>query len=288
VIAAFAITRAVHFGALLVLFGSQVFSLTLARPIPEAASYALRRSHQIWLVSLAILTAVLLIGFTAGEMSGGPAFDPATMWRVAIKSLFGQVVLARIAILSIVALLLARKTTSVWSALLLVCALAATGLTSHAAASGEPESRLLYAANDAAHLLAAGFWVGGLAVLANALARGARTDVLIKMLQVFSSRGTIAVAVLIVAGIINGILILGKPGMPWSSTYTTLLAIKLVLAAVMVALALANRFSILPGLRSGHAEARESLPLSVAGELVCSVAILLIVGFLGLTAPMAM
>ena len=76
--------------------------------------------------------------------------------------------------------------------------------------------------------------------------------------------------------------------MNWSGTYVTWLAVKIVLAAVMVALALTNRFGVLPGLARGEAEAQDTIPLTVLAELGCAVLIVIIVGFLGLTAPMEM
>jgi len=62
----------------------------------------------------------------------------------------------------------------------------------------------------------------------------------------------------------------------------------LALAAIMVALALTNRLGVLPGLMHGEADAAETLPLTLSAELIVAGLILLCVGFLGLTAPMAM
>ena len=74
-------------------------------------------------------------------------------------------------------------------------------------------------------------------------------------------------AILVVAGTLNGIAILDTRGMAWSDTYLTWLAVKLVLAGLMIALALTNRFGVLPGLARGEAEAAETLPLTVFAEL---------------------
>jgi len=98
----------------------------------------------------------------------------------------------------------------------------------------------------------------------------------------------VSVAVLVAAGAANGVFILGQQGMPWNGTYVTLLALKIVLAAVMIALALTNRFGVLPALARGEDEAQDTIPLTVSAELGAAIAILVIVGFLGLTAPMQM
>jgi putative copper resistance protein D len=98
----------------------------------------------------------------------------------------------------------------------------------------------------------------------------------------------VSVAVLLLAGTVNAVAILNVRGMPWTDTYVTWLAIKIVLAMVMVALALTNRFGVLPALARGEREAAETIPLTVLAELGAALAILLIVGFLGVTAPMQM
>ena len=113
-------------------------------------------------------------------------------------------------------------------------------------------------------------------------------DGAVTLLRRFSTTAAAAVALLLLAGTINAVVLLDMPGMAWSGTYTGLLAAKVVLAFAMVALALTNRFSLLPGLEKGEAEAAETIPVMVLAELGAALAILVLVGFLGLTAPMQM
>ena len=110
---------------------------------------------------------------------------------------------------------------------------------------------------------------------------------LIALLKLFSRWGVVSVAVLVATGTLNAVFILDME-MSWNGPYVTWLAIKITLAAVMVALALSNKFSVLPGLEQGDREAADTIPLTVVAELSCAMAVLLIVGFLGVTAPMAM
>jgi putative copper resistance protein D len=167
--------------------------------------------------------------------------------------------------------------------------LALIGLTSHAAASGSVEYALLRAAVDASHLVAGGFWIGGVAVLAFVVWQSPRDrDGHIALLRLFSRWGAVAVSVLVGAGTINAFAILDIQGMRWSAAYLAWLAVKLALAGIMVALALTNRFGVLPGLVRGEADAAGTLPLTLGAELALAGLILLCVGFLGLTAPMAM
>ena len=97
---------------------------------------------------------------------------------------------------------------------------------------------LLGAVNDGLHLLAAGFWIGGLAVLSGlAFARPA-ASALLPALRIFSSSGMLAVALLIVAGTVNGVLILGGSGAQLvAASIQACWRRKLVLAALMMALA---------------------------------------------------
>jgi putative copper resistance protein D len=147
----------------------------------------------------------------------------------------------------------------------------------------------LLAANDSVHLLAGGFWLGGLVALVPATMMKPRDPQrLLALLRLFSAWAMAAVGVLILAGTANGFAILDMRGMAWSQTYIDWLAIKLVLAGVMIALALTNRFGLMPALARREKEAEASLPLTLFAELGCAALILLAVGILGLTAPMQM
>jgi putative copper resistance protein D len=214
--------------------------------------------------------------------------DPAAVWTVAKDTLFGRVFLVRVALLAALIIVAAKQTKFRSLRIALAgAALAAIALTSHAAARGDPHFMLARAANDALHLLAAGFWIGGLCVVV-ALARADRKNptALLGPLQLFSSWGMAAVALLIAAGAMNAWIILhGAPG-GWSAEYAGLLAGKLVLASLMIALALTNRLGLLPTLRRGAPVSAENLLASMLSELALGIAIIVIVGFLGTMSPL--
>jgi copper resistance protein D len=281
----FAFSRAIHFASLMTVFGASAFAV-LAR----LESGVLRRPL-IWASVAALASAILCLGFASAEIAGDPgaAFDPHLIAKVAMQTAYGHVFFVRAAPLAGVCALCIYDAPSSARAAAAGTALALLGLTSHAAASGPPQYEYLRAATDAAHLLAAGFWTGGLvALVPAALAKPRDTAMLANLLQIFSRAGMFAVAILVVAGTLNGIFILGVAGMAWSGAYVTWLAVKLVLAGLMIALALTNRFGLMPALKRGDAEAVETIPLTVIAELSCAALILLAVGFLGITAPMAM
>jgi putative copper resistance protein D len=279
----FAIVRALHFASLMTAFGA---AMLLALAAPLGVDGARLRRALISCAVFATATAILWLGFVTQEIAGSAL--PDAMAAVATKSFYGEVFLVRLVLLLGLCAAMTRAKAFGLKALLAGLALAALGLTSHAAAAGNDAYALPRAINDALHMLTAGFWLGGLVVLATeVLARprdGART---IGLLRLFSRYGTAAVAILLVSGTLNAIAILDV-AMAWSQGYVTLLAIKIVLAGLMVALALTNRFGVLPGLEQGEPEAAETIPLTVVAELSCAVLIVTLVGFLGQMPPMRM
>jgi putative copper resistance protein D len=291
VTALFAVTRALHFASVMAIFGAGAFSW-LARARREIDARLGTRLFG-YAIAAALASAVASLAFVAAEVSGRPEamFDPATLWTVASATLYGHLTLLRLAFLvaCLVFIWAQPLQREVAATMLGGFALALLAFASHAAAAGQPQFTFVRAGNDAVHLLAGGFWIGGLAsLLPFALAKPRDLSKLIVLLRLFSLWGAAAVAMLVVAGTLNGIAILGVVGMRWSDAYLTWLAVKLVLAGVMIALALTNRFGVLPGLVRGEAEARDTIPLTVIAELGCAALILLAVGFLGLTAPMQM
>ena len=149
------------------------------------------------------------------------------------------------------------------------------------AASGAGSS--LLAANDAFHLLGAGFWIGGLSVIALILME--HKQGLLDALAVFSLWGTYAVFLLAVAGTINALAILQAPFAALSHPYLTVLAIKVMLAATMMALALANRFRLTPAIHAGEADSTIVLRWSTQAELSLGAIVVFLASLLGLLPP---
>lgn len=283
----FALVRALHFASVMTIFGAATFQF-LSRRI--AGGQQLRTT--LASASLvALFTAVLSLCFVSAQMTGDAdaVFDLQVISTVAAQTLYGNVFLVRLALLVGLVLLCVADAAPALKALVAAMALALLSLTSHAAAALGAKYQYLLAASDAVHLLVAGFWIGGLVVLVPSITAkpfdGVKT---VALLRLFSAWAAAAVAILIIAGTVDGIAILDTHGMAWSAAYLTWLAIKLVLAGVMIALALTNRFGLMPGLARGEKEAAETLPLTVFAELACAALILLVVGILGLTAPMQM
>ena len=69
----------------------------------------------------------------------------------------------------------------------------------------------------------------------------------------FSFSGHFVVAAVVATGIVNIALISGRAPMPPTTPYRALLDVKIVLVAVMIALALFNRYELTPRLGSDAA-----------------------------------
>jgi putative copper resistance protein D len=281
-----AIDRAVHFLCLMAVFGAEAMATLLRAHNAIEVRSQLSRRFLGTCAGLALATAVLWLLLVAAQMSG-TAPDANVVATVLGETMFGHAMAARLVLLTLLVAAILLETPRLSRVVLSGAALAAIALTSHAAAAGNPGVLLLRAANDAAHLLAAGSWLGGLVLLVPMVvrARGAAGP-LIPALRLFSRWGIAAVAVIVIAGTTNAYLILfSNSAGRWSHTYLTLLAVKLVLAAIMIAIALANRFGLVPALRRGEPEARETLTLAVVSELGAGILIVAIVSFLGLLPP---
>ena len=147
--------------------------------------------------------------------------------------------------------------------------------------------------NQAVHLLAAGLWPGGLVPLGRLL-RHAASDrgeafaaVAKEALPAFSQMGYAAVALIAITGAINSLTMVGSAPMLFSTGYGRLLCSKILLYLAMVALALLNRFRLMPLLARQQAAATAPLVLyrSVLLEQALGLGILAAVAILGTLPP---
>ncbi len=157
-----------------------------------------------------------------------------------------------------------------WALAVPVAALALLpGLGGHAGVQ-DPVAVLLPA--NALHVLAAGAWIGGLAVLVAALPAATRrlepaerTRVLSATLGRFSGLALVAVALLLAGGIAQSLLELGAVDDLWDEPFGRAVAIKAALVIVLLGLGALNRRRTLPRLA---AAAREGSSPGGAGVLL--------------------
>ena len=286
--ALFAAIRAIHFLSLMAAFGVAAFMVLLGRRQMPGPPESWTRVFFPAAAAIAFVTAILWLVLAAARMTGDPAqWNWAAIKLVASATEFGRIAVWRIlglGLLLAVCLTPARRRMGAVAGLSALL-LASLGLTSHAAAEAGAMP-LLRAANDAMHLLTAGFWVGGLAVLAILIRRHhARPEYLAAPFHLFSRWGTPAVAVLVLSGIANAATILPVRALSTDNEYADILAAKIALALLMIVLAVVNRLELVPALGNANPDTAGKLSRSVLAEIILGITVIGIVGYLGQMAP---
>jgi putative copper resistance protein D len=235
-----------------------------------------------------LLTGALELMAMAGNMgdSWRSAFDPQILSAAVTDTTFGRVWVGRLALAVVVVGLCVGRRSGMNPLLFMASGalLASVALTGHSAIPGGPVG-LIHQVTDAAHLLAAGWWVGGL--LALVLAAGTLGDQASVVLGRFSRIGYAAVAVIIASGLIKSVILVGHWSALATSAYGWVLLAKIGLFAGMGLLALSNRFQITPALASGADPQRwmARLRRQVAVEFALALLVLAVVGALGAMQP---
>ena len=297
-------SRLLHFIAVLTLFGAALFPLyTFRQGARSFAAYEPRLARQIRLIlSLSVLLAFLSgIGwfvFTAGAMAGdlSQAVDSDILKAMVQATDFGPLWITRLVMLVLTAALLVRWPLhpAQWAmpiaASLLLASLAGTG---HAQGT-EGWGGYIHQGSDAAHLVAAGVWLGGLWPLGLMIAASRDVSRLSddrlaigEVLTHFSGVGSVAVAVLVASGLVNSWFLVGTPGALFSTNYGRLLSLKIALFLCMALLASANRFWLTPKLSAFPTSETwlARLRLHVCGEQALGLIVVGLVSLLGTLEP---
>lgn len=228
------LARGVHDASVMALFGSACLLALLASKIPEFAFEGRGLVLGRRVASLAALASA-------------PAWLAGQTFPQPVHAVAGWFFMARVFLLVLLAIAVwtAHTRISAWLAGAALVAIAATG---HAAAASPQGFWIIGATNDGLHLLTAAYWIGGLCVLLAVLAAQPAAPRLAQVVALFAEWGMIAVALLVMTGIINAsMVLLGSPGHD-NSLYLSALGLKLVLALAMIMLALVNHFRLLPHL----------------------------------------
>lgn len=287
------LTRTLHYAALMQLLGVFVF-LRLVQP--EASPRLRRRLRGLaWAsLALAVLSAFGWLALEAAAMSGDPlrliAADGAlgTVWR---ETRFGvnTQIRAALALAAALALLLPGRERRWREGLLMLLGAAMLGGVAWVGHGAAVPGRLgdLHLADDVLHLIAAGCWIGALLPLTLCLAEargGAEAATAGPAVRRFSRLGYGTVGTVLASGLVNAWFMVGSPALLVGTLYGRLLLGKITLFLVMVALAAVNRLWLAPRLGRSPAGAA-ALQRNCLLELGLGLAILAIVGLLGLLAP---
>ncbi len=296
------LARLLHYVATITLAGISFFPLyAYAYREPEIVGFW-RRRLLLWTAVAALISGLLWFAFALANMSGSlsDVADPEMVWAVARDTGFGTIWTARMLLAVIVVVVATWQHFSTTTdrrdpitSLLAAALLGSLAGTGHSQIE-EGWERAVHVASGAAHLLAAGAWLGGLVPLGHILFLYGRDrgivsrDELNTVLLRFSGMGYLAVATLIGTGLVHGWFLIGSLSGLFATSYGKLLVVKLGLFAGMLALAISNRFWIVPALTNtpnGSTARTSRLRNHVLGEQFLGFIILLVVGVLGIMQP---
>jgi copper transport protein len=265
--------RALWYGSLLLAAGLSLFLALIGAP-PDLVP---RLEHTlIRLVIAGFASGLLLLAAEGGGLLGGPPSSllSADVWQLALGSSVSRTVATGAAGLTLLIFARAHRSLRLAGALLVALSF---GLSGHAATAGP---RWLTVPALGLHVLCAAFWVGALWPLLLAVRRREAKG----LLETFSSLAVPAVACLILAGVVLGVLQLES----WSALVTTdygrrLLA-KLTLVAGLLCLAALNRLVLTPALGRNERASRW-LRLTIGTELALAAGVIVLTASLGAVPP---
>jgi copper resistance protein D len=271
-VTALAICRFAHFMGAMLTFGMSAYLWACA---PERLRLALSPAvRPLALIAslVALLTAIAWLALEAASMAGdwSAAVDPGLIGAVLGGTAFGHLWAAHLGLAAALAAVVLFGPRARWgpAAAASAALLMSLGLVGHAAMQSGAEG-VLHRVNHAAHLLAAGAWLGGLVPFAMCLRAFERADLRREALQAmmrFSFFGQFIVAAIVLTGAANIAMTSGRPPIPPTTPYRALLTAKIGVVAVMIALALFNRFVLTPRMKASLG-ALAMLRLTCAAEV---------------------
>lgn len=280
--------RFIHFTSLMLLFGCTTYSVLLAPG--RLREILVQRLRAVWrpAIDISLISACLLLCLQAGLMGDGwiDVVSPS-VWIAVLGTQFGRVwsgllILALVsAVVSVVRPRKMQEYLLLLTSLQLILLACVGHTTLHAGELG-----VLHRVNHAVHLLSAAFWVGGLLPLLVCMWLARKTawgDAAIESMMRFSRYGHLAVAAVIISGIMNSLLIMGW-NIPLESNYFRLLLLKTVLVGGMVILALINRYWLVPKFNHSALAKQQFIRLTWL-EVILSAGVLLLVSLFATQEP---
>ena len=295
--------RLLHYAAVTTLAGVSLFPL-YAYAFAEPKELSRRRQAVLLAAAVgALLSGLLWFVCSLANMSGTWAgvADREVLWTVLNETTFGSVWMARM--LLAVIILGVTAVRPFWTAIAgrdLITACLAAVLLASLAGTGHAQIEegwmsLVHVGADAAHLLAAGAWLGGLVPLGFILLSHSMRDEepivdVDRILLRFSSMGYVAVGTLVASGLINSWFLVGSVTSLLTTLYGQILLAKLGLFGAMLALAAANRFWFVPRMIKTEDSGAPAVWLGrlryhVLGEQFLGLMVLLAVSVLGTMRP---
>ena len=293
--------RAVHLGACVLLGGEFAFALLVAGREGMASVAGLARRQKnlaMYACLVAVASGALWLALEAVNMSGetlARAVKDGVVGVVLDRTSFGRVFALRalvfIALAGVLAwLALARSERARHALRILALVLGGVLLVTlafvgHAAAADHGAIHAIHATADMLHLAGAAGWIGALPALVFCLAQPLSVAELTRLTMRFSMLGIVCVVVLAASGTVNALFLVGSFAALAGTPYGRVLLVKLGLFVVMLGLATGNKRRLTPRLVAGERNAAATLRRSAMLEVACGVAVIVLVGALGVMAP---
>jgi len=312
------ITRAVHIGACLVLLSLSVFEILFATPALRQAGRsvlqhmeALRAQFRllaVWSSLAAIASGIAWFWIVLARMTGGSVWEMPGIdfLDIAItQTQFGRLWSWRLGLMLLFTLSnLCSPWNTLWrsrawqcvGAIVATTLLASLAWAGHAGATLGPE-RSIHLTADAAHLIAAGLWPGGLLPLTLLVVQACRSSESSLLLAAgaisrrFSALSLFVVGALAATGLTNSYFLVGSLGALVITGYGRLLMLKVLLFVIMIGFGACNLLRFKPQLalaneqNATQRDALRKLTRNVIAELCLGMLVVLIVGALGATPP---
>ena len=290
--AALAACRFLHDASAMLLWGASAYLWAL---VPSNLAKDVRRR----LRPLGVVTIAVTVATTAASLpietavigeGWNAALDPGTIRDVLFDTSVGhawqvQALAAPILAATLAVPLRSRQASTALASGLL---LASITLTGHAVMQAGWIG-LAHRINDVFHVVCSGAWLGALVPLLAILRRSDdpedRGEVGIAVRR-FSTAGHAIVALVIASGVLNTILVLGRWPTDWSSPYQAMLASKIALVAVMVGLAIVNRYALVPRIAAAQSSAVQAMRFGTVAEIALGLCVVGLVAVFGTLDPM--
>ena len=280
--------RFIHFTSLMLVFGFAMYGAWLApltiRRLLAKRFLRLQQHAAVW----SLISATAMLAVQGGLMGTGWAdvFSP-NIWQAVLQTQFGGVWLWQI-VLALVTLIVALMQPRNMPRLLFMLTTAQFILLAgigHATLN-EGVTAKIHQTNHAIHLICAAAWFGGLlpVLWCMQLIKGRWRHQTIQALMRFSWCGHFAVIGVLASGVLNALLITGFP--PTLTTYWgQLLLLKAILVMIMVVIALANRYVLVPRMRQDEDRAAPWFVWMTKLEWAIGAVVLVIISLLATLEP---